>query len=894
MVLVLLLLQRVCEGVNMYCADSACSSCSPTYYLYENKSCLSFCPTTYTNLSDQGSVCSRTNSQNLFNIQFSQHLNWIENKISNFSTFNSVRFNASDRSSPIPTADRGFFFNSSSKLWHDKQWWYPAPNFSLRLLYRVLSDGIIFEIINLGIAYFSISQYSGLLETSFILTDSSNFNATTSIYLTATNTWNTLLISSCQQSDVITIRIGDNFNSINSKEFRAQSQYFYWYIGGSLINTSFTGFLWEIIGDNSVITNYNIKYDINNCGYNQYSTSSGCVDCNAMCSTWPWCTASNCNNCFSQRCTECTGFGYSDCINCSNDPLNFTNSGALCKLSLNCATGTSYFNCSMCLNGYELIGLFCLYSLLPSVSTPPEIPSVNIIFSEISESYGGIFMSGNTSSTYSPFNNPQSEDPVFLKNRGLYFNNNFLKTTDILLNYTFTICYWSYLLSNSGTIFSLDSLLINSCKYSLLTLKSSENSINILTETMENALNIWIFASISVSFQQPTTTIVTYLNNRVNSSVSIDGYMFYQNLRLSFLGSNQYSDYFYGYIYTLIIWQISIDASSYYNVCNLGSGISSCLWSCLPNEYYNEIEATCNLCSNYCNSGCSTWGTCSLCLEPNCSICPDLINYNCTAIYKNPCLGSLSLTSGKCCDPSCFDCYDYRSTNCLSCPSGFTVQKFCIASCYNPTTPPTDSCLICASHILAPFCLNTCPDGLIIAGGYCNLDIWNIVNLTFSGILGTLNDSSLSKTFTTGYNRTIYPHGTIWDPIPAKNRGYYFNNTSFMTSDSHLFPFNCTIDIVIKATNFSNGNLLNTSDFSLQAISTGNGNLSIIYSISNTLTCISNSFVTNKWLIIKFITAVSPNGIAYCYISCPQLNIVFHRKSNLVLYNRGWLSRIYI
>ena len=217
MVLVLLLLQRVCEGVNMYCADSACSSCSPTYYLYENKSCLSFCPTTYTNLSDQGSVCSRTNSQNLFNIQFSQHLNWIENKISNFSTFNSVRFNASDRSSPIPTADRGFFFNSSSKLWHDKQWWYPAPNFSLRLLYRVLSDGIIFEIINLGIAYFSISQYSGLLETSFILTDSSNFNATTSIYLTATNTWNTLLISSCQQSDVITIRIGDNFNSINFK-----------------------------------------------------------------------------------------------------------------------------------------------------------------------------------------------------------------------------------------------------------------------------------------------------------------------------------------------------------------------------------------------------------------------------------------------------------------------------------------------------------------------------------------------------------------------------------------------------------------------------------------------------------------------------------------------------
>lgn len=102
------------------------------------------------------------------------------------------------------------------------------------------------------------------------------------------------------------------------------------------------------------------------------------------------------------------------------------------------------------------------------------------------------------------------------------------------------------------------------------------------------------------------------------------------------IGDYQYK----GFLYRLTIWQTAItQIPNQFDICSNGQSVTSCLWSCDSNNYYNEITDACENCDSSCTSGCSTFGTCNQCSSSFCQTCSDF-NATCAeSTSYNSCLG---------------------------------------------------------------------------------------------------------------------------------------------------------------------------------------------------------------------------------------------------------------
>ena len=766
MLLVSLLIIKLCFS-NLYCADSSCSSCT-SGYLYNTYSCLPICPTGFTQVSNQ---CTASSSLTVFYVYFWDFGNYGASSIGSFSHPLGSLFSNSNHLSPIPTKDRGFYFATTSSLVSTANW-ILAPDFTLRFAIKILTDGIVFQAVSGSTTYLNIYAASGFMTMAWYLTSNTSPSTTSTNTLQTTlaySTWFLLILTTSQSSGAFTMTIAGTTSTVAGYEFRGQISGMQFYIGASS-GTSFTGFFDEIIANNTVISTYSRTIPYNDCLFNNYYdlATKTCNACTGCANTWPWCVRADCSTCASTMCSVCTGYYYSQCTACNNGVAP-----PGCANGRNCASVTPTYSCTSCATGFTLIDTLCILSPYGYNSNALSTPIFNINFGTFSQYYGVVFQSGSNAATYAPYNTPDADDPFPVKSRGMYFNGvgYFVSTTNIAMNYKFSIAFWLYP-QNAYYPWFASYARISGASQGYFVLSNPEASWVLLTYSDITTYNVWQFNAYTVDFISDTTIITQTIDTTVSNALSVNGYAFYDIVSQVWIAQlYTYSGYSYvGFIYSIIVWQTAIyDFSTEYNVC--GSGLAaSCLWTCPVTQYYNSFENSCQTCDPSCTSGCSTWGTCSQCLLSSCSSCTNF-NATCTS-GSGSCISGYTLcSSGNCCNPSCADCYGPASYNCLKC-SG--------------------------SNLLGQVCVTSCPLEYIQASNVCTLTSNPLLVLTLSQISDTVHDSISSIPFSTGADGNFYPTGLLSDPIPAMQRGYYFTSTSYMVSSPLTIPYNFTLVFLIK------------------------------------------------------------------------------------------------
>ena len=404
---VLLVFIQTCVLANLYCLSSACTDCSSGYNFF-NTSCLLFCPSGY---FISGKKCVSSSSLELFYLNFVTFRKFESNSINTFSHPEKYKFNSESIKTPISTFDRGFYFSSSSYLVSNISW-ILSPTFCFSILYRVLSPGIIFEITDDSRLYF------GFMYNSSIIYHLNVFNRDDEISLIVSkpenNQWSADVFIFTQYRDYINVYLSGTVQSIYSKEFRMNTNLANYYFGspsGTFI----------IKNSNSFASKAS---SINNCLYNQYLGSS-CIDNPSSCSI-PFSIDSSCRNCSSPYCKSCSGYLPEHCESCSTEALD------LCLFGKNCLNG-SLLICFDCEKNFILVDGLCIY--------PPTNFSTTVLRLDKFTMYqGDYFQSGLNASTYSPFNNPENDDPIALKNRGYFFNNSQnMVAKNFVFNYSFLV-----------------------------------------------------------------------------------------------------------------------------------------------------------------------------------------------------------------------------------------------------------------------------------------------------------------------------------------------------------------------------------------------------------------------------------------------------------------------
>ena len=749
-------------SANISCANINCTSCNAGY-LYNSSSCLNLCPTGFYLVAS--SYCNQTASQNLFALIFTEFFDFCATSIGDFSHPLGASFNDSAKLSPIPTNLMGFYFASTSSLKSTKNW-IMGPDFTIRLMIYIITDGIIFTVTNGTANYFTIVADSGSININWLLSSSSD-QLVKSDSVPYTSQWLEFIIYSSQQSGLFTININDSTTSFSGYEFRGQENSLNYYIGGHL-GVSFVGFLAQIIADNSIIIIYTMNSPFVSCQYNQFFdfVSLQCIDCDESCEKWPWCTrSSSCNVCYSKECSSCFGYGYNQCTDCLNGRI-----APDCELGLNCLSSSNTFNCINC-NSSDIDGL-CVELPYLYNSSSLATPVIDINFRTFSDIFGGIFQCGHNSSTYYPYNDPDSDDPFPVKNRGYYFDGNstyLVSTSSITLNYKNTIVAWVYSMNNS-CIWSGNMYCIQGYYYATIIASNFDSVVKFSTNNYTYGNFGWVFIIYSIDFVSESLQITESIDNYISIVLTLPGYAFYDTSSVVYIGKSQWSsDYWKGFIYALAVWQTTI--ADFYSIY-LSYYPQDHLWNCNLNYYFNIYQNTYIGCNPSCTQGCSIWGTCNQCLYSDCKTCT---NYNiaCNSSVNNSCLWGYHITTSReCCGNGCDSCYGPHISNCYSCISGL--------------------------YLLSQVCVSICPTGYIIIGNNCTANYTNIIDITMNGFQDQITNVNSGIIFSTGNGTQFYPNGMPSDPIPAYQRGYYFTSASYMTSTKFILSYNFTISLYLK------------------------------------------------------------------------------------------------
>ena len=843
----LLLILALCIASNINCGDSSCTYCL-SGYLYQSASCLPLCPTGYTQNSSPN-TCSAAASQNIFYLNFYGFRHFSATSIDNFEHPSGLQFQDALRQSPIPTVDRGFYFASTSRLVSTVNY-ILGPDLTLSFCIYIITDGTIFEATSGGISYFKISVVSGTIVAYWYLTSVSSSSIKSLNGYSNSGYWMCISVYSSQSSGQFSMTSGVATSTISGFEFRGQVSDMVMYFGGQTSGGSFAGFFDNVAAYNSAITTYSSYAPFLECNYNEYITYSGnyyyCNPCSGCSNSWPWCIDSSCEVCYASSCTACGGFGYEDCTACNNGKT-----APDCEIGFGCNAGTGFFVCTTCNSYYTLIDGLCLTEPYNYNSAALSTPVVNTNFDTFEKYYAGIFQSGSNANTWGPFNSPDSDDPIPVKSRGLYFDGvgTYLTSyTNFALNYKFSVSHWIYR-KNTGYTVNVDYFAIESDAACNIVVQNSLGYIYNYGRDSEPMVGKWIFQAYSVNFVSNSVTL-TYTNGfTVRSLFSIDGYAYYDSGGHMAIGTN-YSSYFKGFIYSIAIWQTYItDFSTEYNTCGTSSG-DLCLWESDLGYYYNQYTDTYVSCETSCTSGCATWGTCAQCEYPDCATCTNF-NSTCTSTVAAPCLAGFALTTTKkCCNPACGDCYGRELYNCLACNSG--------------------------SYLLVQVCMSSCPLGYIASGADCVENHNPFLILTMNLIEDEVIDSTQGIVFETGLDNKFYPSGKSSDPIPAKERGYYFTGISYMTSQSIVLPCNFTMIFYIKQT--SGGVLLSKNAFTINTLTT------VVFSISSVITATFNGIPSTSWNIMSFSLWTETDGTTTVSITYPQSSYTNSQSTTDVIY----------
>ena len=796
----LLLLSSV-SAYNIGCQETSCSTCTPsTLYQFQSKSCLVSCPTGY---SESSTRCYKSSSgQSLISTQFYQQLDFEASTVGDFETESSDAFSNPLRLNPIPTKERGFYFDTNSGLKSSKLNQYLAPDLTIRLLVRITGcdygECTLLEIfkslsykkllslkvdsINL-ISTWTVVDSVSTVETPKVLT--SNFEY---------SKWFKVVIFINQFQGFLKLghALLDNYGngeaeaSYGSQEFRhsdtpAELTY---YLGG--IGQSFKGFLYELLIDNDIILTYDISAHLVDCDYNQYYSHPQCLDCDSSCSTWPWCvrkgscTTQYKNLCFSPKCPSCTGYTPD---HCTTSP---TPTQVECyRFCLTCETSSPY-KCLTCPSHLTPINSHCIYKPY-NWDQGQDLPSVSLTFETFEQYYGGLFQSGYNSATYAPFHYPEDDDPIPMKSRGLYFTNTSkLKSiSDISMYYENTFLIWAKPQGAGFNFWNSPSILLYSDAHSSLLLTDSETWTRFNSIEKKSGISGWNFYAFVHSYADYTFESKVYLNGNLLTKYNKKGYLLYDiRTTVWILGE--------GFLYSLNAYNMAKTGIFFEysdGICGSG-GYATCLWDCGQDEFLDEDDGVCKSCGDDCDFGCIEKSSCNLCLEKECLTCTSFSSSTCISMNSSNCApGWPSYEEyNECCSTGCFDCDGPFDFSCTSCYSGY--------------------------YLAGSQCLSMCPAGFEEKQGSCILKNALIADFIFDTIYDVYQSANYPITFATGQDSSFYPDHLPSDPIPAIKRGIYFKKTSYITSSNFTFAESVTIVMWIKF--YQYGQILQKNFFSLR------------------------------------------------------------------------------
>jgi hypothetical protein len=261
-------------------------------------------------------------------------------------------FSDQNKRSPIPTKERGFYFTKTSRLKTDSHW-VLAPLFSIDFIIRISGDGTVLKVKYLQKSIIHFYSQNGKFIVEILLFHdlneelkrfSMNFNS---------NQWFHPALRCLLDFDKTTI----SFNLIqylNSFEFFTFPDLEY-ELGSE--NSSFTGFLYEIMFSNNENLQIYFNFQPPSCDFNEFydSISDTCQGCSSLCDVWPWCVRStSCSLCYTEVCLSCSGFTFSDCKNCSS-----LLQAPFCDSAPKCLSG-QIFSCNVCESEFVLISGLCL------------------------------------------------------------------------------------------------------------------------------------------------------------------------------------------------------------------------------------------------------------------------------------------------------------------------------------------------------------------------------------------------------------------------------------------------------------------------------------------------------------------------------------------------------
>lgn len=800
-----------------------CNSCASTYN-YKSVVCLDNCPKGY-NENSNTCVEDVTSSKTFMDVRFYQIHDFTQSTVDYFQASNS--FDHSSKLQPIPTKERGFYFFQTSSL-TGIALDIIGPDLTIKLLIRVTScdydDHCIIFSYNPPGSQFDLYVNSSHISSNWMLNSMSSSSQTTKTFETPfeLHKWQKFVLVCEQSLSGITIKhiYLENYEYATNELILAGLENSIKRVMNNFqfgdMTQSFSGFLYYVTGKNSIDNTFDISVYLIDCEFNEYYFHPQCLPCDSSCSSWPWCVRKgSCTSnydkvCYNSNCGTCTGYNYYECASKSNFCWKFCDSGQ-------CETSNP-FKCTACSSQYSLIEGLCIYLPFRYDSSGP---AVSLSFNTFEQYYDGVFQSGRDPSTYAPYHNPDKDDPVPMKNRGLYFTNSssLRSISQISLNHKNTFLIWAKPQGIGFNFWNAPSILLHGTGVSSLLLTDTEHWARFNSFEKDSSISDWTYYSFVHDFESTSGTFYSkiYLNNVLFSSYSANGYALYDiRTTVYILGE--------GFLYSLNVYNkvLSNDIiqDGFNEVCFSPSD-ENCIWSCKKDEYLND-NGDCTKCDESCNSGCVKAGSCGLCINEECLSCPGFPSSTC-----------LSYPQYDDCAPNWDNFENYN--NC------------CSEGCKTCDGPFEYSCKTCIDDLVLvnELCLENCPTGYYKRNGVCILSNELIVDFTFNTIYDIYVDKRHDVTFSTGFDESYYPDQLPSDPIPAKNRGLYFKSTSYMTSSN--ITMSPTFTIVFWIRHQAGGVLISKGFFSINTLS------SIMVSITPSSAFTSPSLDYDEWthLVVK-------------------------------------------
>ena len=726
-----------------------CDRCESGYELFSQK-CIVNCPTCRVSNTPGNCDCD---SNLLFDLNFTSFSDLTtdsipvidpnEGHIGDFSA--PVPFNSQEWDSPMPTGDRGFYFEKKSSL-VSNQPIIPRLDNTILVWVKILSSNGNF---------ITMKDSSQVHYNVALRSDSWEF--TIKCRMTTSNLYQNQTVTTGQIVDTNWKRFGfeikeDNYDSIldiyegeSSVETQTAAECFprneadkataKWYIGSLGADDGFSGFFYKMSfwqndrGDkNGLLSPSSIN---ENCGSNEYYDGS-CKACDETIdvNTYPMCYSNckglnghypesgKCKPCTAD-CLKCTGGNFNDCLVCSN--THFLLQG-ICT--------------DFCPSGYlQSVGKCLVEDEFVFHLEPHKIQNV------VTDQRNLIpVLTGKDNSFYPEYD---YTDPYAARDRGYYFTgsaymqlppHNLDSSSLLVLSPEFTLEMWVKPYLGTGTILCKQG--VDSISYLEVELENYTPRVNLkLTSGLVNASgsklqpDTWNFLAFKTYFVSSNYYVDVQVNSTVVSTDTFeqDWYKDLENpLNFTIGARNSYSFVVTNH-YKGFLWSLKIHNSPKTPLVNSDTceGCTHCpselSGSCLPNcgidSYSNSTH--CVLCEAQCQTkGCvRNDNSCNLCEDQLCLECSDF-KASCT-----DCIENAEDTSNCTCTPNYFwDSFEER------CFLKSQVQSVCREGYYpkcepNCTSPEYTECLAC--HISCKTCsgpiLNECTscEDKVLNSGRC-------------------------------------------------------------------------------------------------------------------------------------------------------------------------------